>query len=96
MYFSEKGKRVFDVLIGGTPVLKNFDVVAEVGKLAAADKYIEIEIKDGKCYFEGKVISDALERGKVKVSFVKGKADNPIIQGIIMYNAPVSCKYPLI
>jgi hypothetical protein len=40
MYFGEKGKRVFDVLIGDTVVLKNFDVYADVGKFSASDKYL--------------------------------------------------------
>lgn len=40
MYFNEKGKRVFDVSIGSTVILKNFDVVAEGGKFSAIDKYI--------------------------------------------------------
>ena len=90
MYFNEKGKRVFDVSIGSIVVLKNFDVVAEVGKFAAADKYIEVEIKQGKCLYNGEVIGDALDKGRLKVSFSKGKADNPIVQGIILYNAPLS------
>lgn len=90
MYFNEKGKRVFDVSIGSHVVLKNFDVVAEAGKFSAVDKYIEVEIKQGKLYYNGEVISDGLEKGKLKLSFIKGKADNPIIQGVIVYNAPLS------
>jgi hypothetical protein len=89
MYFDQPGKRVFDVLLGKKIVFKDLDVFAEVGKLAAGDKYIEVEIRDNKCYFKGDAITGALIDGKIVLQFVKGKADNPIIQGIIVYNSPL-------
>ena len=64
-----------------------------MGKFAACDKYIEIEIRDNKCYFKGEPIQGAIVDGKIVLQFVKGKADNPIVQGIIVYNSPLSGKF---
>ena len=61
-----------------------------MGKYAAADKYIEVEIRDGRCYYKGELVRDGIEKGKLKLRFTKGKADNPIVQGIIVYNAPLN------
>lgn len=44
--------------------------------------------KDG-VYYQGIKIDGALVSGKLKLSFVKGKADNPIVQGIIVYHASI-------
>lgn len=90
MYFDTPGKRVFDVLLGKKIIFKDLDVFAEVGKLAAGDKYIEVEIRDNKCYLKNEPISGALVDGKVVIQFVKGKADNPIVQGIVVYNSPIN------
>lgn len=89
MYFEGAGKRVFDVMLGKKIIFKDLDIFAEVGKFAAADKYIEVEIRDGKCYYKGEPVAGALQNEKLVIQFVKGKADNPIVQGIIVYNAPV-------
>ena len=37
-------------------------------------------------YFEGDKVSGAINNNKLKLTFSKGKADNPIVQGIIVYN----------
>lgn len=90
MYFDSNGKRVFDVAIGKKTIFKDMDVFAEVGKLAALDKYIEINVEGDKCTVNGTTIPGAIEGGKLLLHFIKGKADNPIIQGIIVYNAPLA------
>jgi hypothetical protein len=59
--------------------------------LAAHDKYIEIQINNGKCLYKNEVVPGALTSdGQLVLQFVRGKADNPIIQGIIVYNAPLN------
>jgi hypothetical protein len=96
MYFDSNNKRVFDVMLGKKIVFKDLDIHSEVGKLSADDKYIEVEIDKGRCLYKGENIPGALQDGKLVLQFVKGKADNPIVQGIIVYNAPLSCTlYPL-
>jgi hypothetical protein len=91
MYFQGPGKRVFDVLLGKKIIFKDLDIFAEVGRLAADDKYIEVEIKNSKCFYKNEMVPGALTSdGKLVLQFVKGKADNPIVQGIIVYNAPLN------
>jgi hypothetical protein len=46
-HFSAAGQRVCDVYLQGQPVLKNFDIFAEVGQFAACDKTFEAEVVDG-------------------------------------------------
>lgn len=91
MYFEKKGQRVFDIRIGTTIVVKDLDVFARAGgKYAAHEEYIEIEEKGGDIYHNGVLLKNALEGGKLKITFAKGKADNPIVQAIIMYHGPIS------
>ncbi|MDI6784072.1 MAG: GH116 family glycosyl-hydrolase [bacterium] len=44
LYFTEPGKRIFDVIIQGKPVLKNLDVFAVVGKHKALVKQFKTEV----------------------------------------------------
>jgi len=37
-----------------------------------------------------------MKDGNIQLTFVKGKADNPIIQGIIMYHGPIEGRYVFI
>lgn len=90
MYFDSNGKRVFDVAIGKKTIFKDMDVFSEVGKLAALDKYIEVNVDGDKCTINGTTIPGAIENGKLLLHFIKGKADNPIVQGIVVYHAPLS------
>lgn len=45
--YGSKGQRVFNVNVNGTPVLTNFDIVAEVGPLAADDKVFPVSVTNG-------------------------------------------------
>lgn len=45
---NEIGTRVFDVEIGGEKILEEFDVVKEVGRFTAVDKYFELTIEGRK------------------------------------------------
>gem|GEM_PF-4826084 len=48
-YVSQRGLRVFDVLIGGQPVLTNFDVFAAAGgKYRAYDRSFTVTVRDGR------------------------------------------------
>lgn len=46
LYFTEPGKRVFNVLFGSTIIVSNLDIVKEVGPFAAYDLYTEFEFKN--------------------------------------------------
>lgn len=87
MYFQNAGQRVFNIKIGKTIVRKDLDVVKEAGsKYAAHEEYIEIDVREDGVYYQQKKIEGGLLKGKLKLSFAKGKADNPIVQAIIVYH----------
>lgn len=87
MYFRNPGERVFNIKIGSRVVRQDFDVVREAGsKYAAHEEFIEIDVQKDGVYYEGAKVQGALSAGKLRLSFTKGKADNPIVQGIILYH----------
>src|SRR5579883_1013974 len=45
--FSNRGQRVFNVNVNGTPVLSNFDIVADAGALVADDKSFPVTVSNG-------------------------------------------------
>ena len=94
MYFTAPGQRVFNIKIGSKVVRKDFDVIQKAGqKYAAHEEYIEIEVKSDGIYQDGVKIPNAISNNKLKLSFSRGKADNPIIQGIIVYNDAIESKF---
>ncbi|MCX7918168.1 MAG: GH116 family glycosyl-hydrolase [bacterium] len=46
LFFDEPGKRIFDVIIQGKPMLENLDVFAVVGKYKALVKQVRTEVKN--------------------------------------------------
>lgn len=87
MYFKNSGERVFNIKIGNKVVREDFDVVKlSGGKYSAHEEYIEIEVTKEGVYFEGSKIPGAISSNKLKLSFVRGRVDNPIVQGIIVYH----------
>jgi probable HAF family extracellular repeat protein len=68
MTWTDPGQRVFGVSINGKPVLKDFDIVEAAG--ASMRAVVE----------EFAVKADA--RGHVVIHFTKGRADNPVCNGI--------------
>jgi hypothetical protein len=62
------GKRQFNVSINGIQVLKNFDIVAESGGVDKAVMKSFMATADGN--------------GQIKIDFIKGAADSPLVNGI--------------
>ncbi len=73
-------------------MLKNLDIFMLVGKATAHDEFIEFELKDDKVYIGKHIIPGAYDpKGKkLKVKFLKGKHDNPKINGIVLYNGSIN------
>lgn len=46
-------------------------------------------MKDASVWVNNNKIPNALKAGNIQLTFQKGKADNPIIQGIIVYHGGV-------
>jgi hypothetical protein len=87
MYFTSPGQRVFNIKIGSKIIRKDFDVLQKTGhKHAAHEEYIEVDIRDDGVYQEGVKIPGAVNSNRLRLSFAKGKTDNPIVQGIIVYH----------
>lgn len=59
------------------------------GRYSAHEEFLEFEVKDASVWVNNKKIPNALKAGNIQVTFQKGKADNPIIQGIIVYHGGV-------
>ena len=61
-------------------------MIEKAGKrYAAHEEYIEVEVRADGVYSEGVKIPGAVSNNKLKLTFAKGAADNPIVQGIIVY-----------
>ena len=85
VYFNNAGEKVFNVGLGKEKVIKNLDVFDRVGKAFALDEYIEFEIRENRVYYKKRECKGALESGnKLVVNFIKGKADNPKINAILL------------
>ena len=93
MYFHNPGERVFNIKLGNKVVRPDFDVVKSAGsKFAAHEEYIEVEVKAGGLFYDGQRVPGGLVNKKIKLSFAKGRADNPIVQGILVYHDSIDSK----
>lgn len=90
MYFSEQGKRVFNVKIGDRVIIENLDIIQKTGsRFSAHEEYFEFEVRKDGVYVENERVVRGFEGGKLKVTFSKGVSDNPIVQGIMIINRPI-------
>ena len=84
VFFNFPGEKVFNVALGKSTVIKDLDIFKIAGKLKAYDEYLKIEIKNGKVYHKENVMQGALIDEKLLVKFLKGRADNPKINAILL------------
>ena len=90
MYFTQSGQRVFNIKIGSKIIRKDFDVIEKSGqRYAAHEEYLELEVQNDGVYHDGVKIPGAISGNKLKLTFAKGKADNPIVQAIILYHESI-------
>ena len=54
------------------------------GKLTPGDLFLNVRVKGGKLTIDEKEIKDGVKDGKLELEFVKGKADNPKVNGIML------------
>ena len=72
IYFAAAGSRLFNVSINGTPVLTNFDIVAQAGgPLQALDKSFPVIVTNGQ----------------IDIQFALGTADQPVVNAIEVLTA---------
>ena len=84
VYFNNKGEKIFNVALGKDNIIKNLDIYAKVGKAEAYDEYIEFEIRNKNVLYKNKSCHKALDGDKLVVNFLKGSADNPKINAILL------------
>ena len=84
VYFTNKGDKIFNVALGRETVIKNLDIYSKVGKAYALDEYIEFEIRNKQVYYKNKNCNKALMGDKLQINFVKGSADNPKVNAILL------------
>jgi hypothetical protein len=74
IYYTQPGKRVFNVLLEGVKVISNLDLVAKVGPYAAYDVVLPVHVADGKLNIAFKSVMDA---AKVSAIMVQAKGSTP-------------------
>mmetsp|Transcript_38629 Transcript_38629/g.43892 ORF Transcript_38629/g.43892 Transcript_38629/m.43892 type:complete len:361 (+) Transcript_38629:32-1114(+) len=86
VYFQKSGEKVFDVRIGDVSPIQNMDIFDKVGRYAAYDKFVQLEIKDGSLFIDDKEVEDAYssDDDELTIDFVKREHDNPKVNGIIL------------
>ena len=84
VYFNSEGEKVFHVKIGNKIVVNSLDIYKKVGKAAAYDEFIELEVRDNQLYHNGQEVSEGWNGAKLKVQFVKTGRDNPKVNGIVL------------
>ena len=84
VYFTNKGDKIFNVALGRETIIKNLDIYSKVGKAYALDEYVEFEIRNKQVYYKNKNCAKALMGDKLQINFVKGSADNPKINAILL------------
>ena len=84
VYFTNKGDKIFNVALGRETIIKNLDIYSKVGKAYALDEYVEFEIRNKQVYYKNKNCAKALMGDKLQINFVKGSADNPKVNAILL------------
>ena len=84
VYFNNRGEKIFNVALGKENIIRNLDIYAKVGKAEAYDEYIEFEIRNRQVYYKNKNCNKALDGDKLLVNFLRGGADNPKINAILL------------
>ena len=92
VYFTSPNEKVFDVALGKKIILKNLDIFSVVGKAAAYDEYIEIELKDDKVFHNKVQAAGAYDPStkQLKLKFIKGPKDNPKINAIVVLKGDIN------
>lgn len=91
VYFKAADEKVFDVALGDKIILKNLDIFSMVGKAAAYDEYVEIELKNNKIIHNKVEAENAYDSDKkaLIIRFIKGPKDNPKINGIVILEGTI-------
>lgn len=85
VYFNSAKSKVFDIGLGTQTVIWGLDIYDKIGKFAPFDAFIEFDIKNKKVFYLGETIPSAITtKGDLLVNFLKGKADNPKVNAVVL------------
>ena len=85
VYFGSAGQKVFDVALGSSTILSDVDIYSKVGKFAPYDEFIEFDVKNKVLLYHGEKVESAISsRGALVLKFLRGKADNPKVNAIVL------------
>lgn len=79
-YFTRPGQRIFDVDVNGTRVLRDFDIVGTAVEAGADAPLTAFGVEE-----DFAVTAD--ENGVVRIDFVRGRADQPQVNAIVLVPA---------
>ena len=69
IYYSAAGRRVFNVAINGTPVLTNFDIVAQAGgAFTALDRSFPVTVTNGQITIQFTSVTDWAQVNAIKIT----------------------------
>ena len=85
VYFKAEGEKQFDVKIGDTYIARDLDPLKlSFGKYSPYDLFVDLSIRSGKIFIDGKEAKNAVKGSDLIVDFIKGRADNPKINAILL------------
>jgi len=85
VFFDSAKQKVFDVRIGSQVIVKGLDIYEKVGKFIPLDVFVEFDIKNGKVIYQGTEVTSAITpSNNLVLNFIKGKADNPKVNAIVL------------
>lgn len=83
VYFQNAGEKVFSVRLNGAiMVVEDLDILSAVGYATAHEEYIPFTVKGNVLEARG---GQTAFSGKLVVEFLKGSADNPKINAIVVF-----------
>ena len=85
VYFGSADQKLFDVKIGDFYIAKDLDPFYRAYNMYMPyDLFVELTIKQGKLYIDSKEVKGGIRKGNLIVDFMKGKADNPKVNALIL------------
>jgi len=83
-------QRVFNIDIGKCHGETGIDVFDRVGRFAAYDSYVEVELRNNGVYVDGQYCADAYHNGKIRVYYTKIGIDNPMVDAVLLFQGDLS------
>jgi hypothetical protein len=70
--------------LGDKVVTRDIDIFSKVGRFMPFDEYINFNYDGLNAHIEGEIVPNAVIDGKLNVKLLKGKADNPKVNAILL------------